>query len=338
MRGECLLVRRIYVETVLKYLGTGVSKPAVIIADDYQQYILKTQKVVENGKSKVYDCMFLNEILAYQIARYLGVPIPEAAVAYLDKRIIDKDPSITFVHRFYEGNLFASLELANKEENLVENYEEMMKMGKAYLSRTWNAFFSKIVNAEDIAKIIAFDLLIANFDRYGNTGNLLVATVDEGRKIFSIDHGHAFFGPTWETGKINNLRSPTATLDYVDAFVNAVLHNNVGRGFADGLGSVFHAIEPNIDLTDLSNHSFRDIVYIIEHITEDVVDNWLSDIPDEWFIQTDKTSQISYYKHFILNQKNLVRHIIQRLAERQAFTNFLGGALKWKAEKNVGTV
>lgn len=333
------MVRKIYVETVLKYLGEGISKPALIIGDDYQQYILKTQKVIENGKPKIYDCMFLNELLAYQIAVHLNVPIPEAAIAYLDKKVIEKDPEITFVHRFYEGNLFASLEVNNKEENLVENYEEMIKMGKPYLTRTWKAFFSNVTNLEDIVKILAFDILIANFDRYGNEGNLLVANLDEGRKIFTIDHGHAFFGPTWETAKINYLRAPSSSLQYIDSFVNVIIKNNINGGFADGLGSVFHAVEPSIDLTSLANNPFKEVVYFIESITEEIIDDWLSVIPNEWYVNNQEMqTQISYYKNFILKQKDIVRHIIQRLAERNAFTNFLGGALEWQTEKNVGTV
>lgn len=334
------LVQKIYVETVLKYLGQGISRPAVIIGDDFRQYILKTQKVVEEGKPKLYDCMFLNELMAFQIAKHLEVPIPEAAIAYLDKKIIEKDPEIMFVHRFYEGNLFASLEIKNTEENLVDNYKEMMRMGKKYLSRTWNAFFSNIINSSDIAKIIAFDLLTANFDRYGNTGNLLVATVEEGRKVFSIDHGHAFFGPVWETNKINNMRAPALTQQYIDSYVNVILNNNVGQGagFADGLGSVFHAIEESIDLTNLSDHSFNEVVYYIENITEDLIDEWLNSVPQEWFVKSEAQTQKSYYKYFILKQKDLVRHLLQRLAERKAFTNYLGGALEWTAEKNVGTV
>ncbi|MEK4247082.1 HipA family kinase [Psychrobacillus sp. FSL K6-2684] len=334
------MVHQINVETVLKYLGQGVSRPAVIMGDDFRQYVLKTQKVHEGGSLQFYNCMFLNELLAYQIACYLEVPIPEAAIAYLDNRLIDRDPALMFVHRFYEGNLFASLELTNTEENLVENYEEMRKMDKPYLTRTWNAFFSNIVNVNDIAKIVAFDLLIANFDRYGNTGNLLVSTDEDGRKVFSIDHGHAFFGPKWETGKINALNAPSQTFEYIDAYVDVALKNNVkpGQGFADGLGSVFRAIEPSIDLTNLQSHSFIEVIYAIESITEDLIDEWISQIPKEWFDQTEMMNQISYYKSFLLKQKNLVRAIVQRMAERKAFTNYLGGALQWKKEKNVGTV
>ncbi|AQX56384.1 hypothetical protein BC359_02895 [Priestia flexa] len=332
-------MRKINVDTVLRYLGQGISQPALILGDDFEQYILKTQKVVENGENKTYNCMFLNELISYQIAKHLNVPIPEAAIAYMDEKILESDPEIRFVNRFYAGNLFASLELPNIEENFVHNYELMMQMGKPHLLRTWNHFFSNIVNAEDIAKILAFDLLIANFDRYGNTGNLMVSNTNEGRKIFSIDHGHAFFGPEWHTNKIQNLRAPQATEQYIESFVNVILDNNnwPGRGrFANGLGEVFSAIESNIDLTNINNHSFFDIVYEIEQINETIIDGWIREIPDEWFVE--KEVQIAYYKQFLMNQKNLIKFLIQRLAERKAFTNFIGGVLAWKTERTAGTV
>jgi hypothetical protein len=330
-------VKTVYVETFLDYLGQGVTRPALVLADDAQRYILKTQKVFENGKLVTYDCMFLNEILAYQIGEFLNVPIPEGAIAYLDQRIIDEDPSIMFVHRFYAGTHFATQQIRDVEQNLLENYKEQMRMGKPYIKRPWSKFFKDIINSRDIANIIAFDLLIANFDRYGNTGNLLVAETPEGRKVFTIDHGHAFFSPVWNEEKINALRSVSATTEYINKFVNQILGNNVGLfGLANGFGEVFRAIEPNIDLTDISNHSFQEVVYKIESITENLVDTWLNNVPDEWFVE--KHIQVGLYKNFILKQKDLVRYLIQCMAERLAFTNYRGGVLKWKEERQVGTV
>jgi len=333
------LIRKINVETILRYLGQGITQPALILGDDFEQYVLKTQKVVENGEHKVYDCMFLNELLSYQIARHLNVPIPDAAIAYMDQRVLESDPEIRFVNRFYAGNLFASLELPNIEENLVHNYELMMEMRKPHLLRTWNNFFSNIVNAADIARILAFDLLIANFDRYGNTGNLMVSNTAEGRKIFSIDHGHAFFGPEWHTNKIQYLRAPQPTTEYIDSFINVILNNNIIRNVgprANGLGDVFAAIESNIDLTNINNHSFMDIVYEVERINEEVIDGWINEVPNEWFVEKDV--QVAYYKHFLMNQKNVVKFLIQRLADRKAFTNFIGGVLAWRTERTAGTV
>lgn len=331
------MVKKIYVDTFLDYLGQGMSKPALILADDMERYILKTQKVMHNGSLITLDCMFLNELLAFQIAEFLDVPVPEGAIAQLDQVLIDNDPSIMFVHKFYEGTHFASLQIKDVEDNLLDNYQEQMRMQKPYVSRSWKSFFNNIKNPEQIANIIAFDLLIGNFDRYGNTGNLLVADTAQGRNVFSIDHGHAFFSPVWNTDKINRLKSAIDDQAYYDWFVNQILQNNVGVfGLANGLGEVFRAIELNIDLNDISNHSFQEVVARIESITEDRVDRWLNNIPQEWF--TAKQNQIPVYKNFILSQKSLVRNLLQCLANRYAFSNYRGGVLEWKRERQVGTV
>ncbi|MUK89167.1 hypothetical protein GMD78_12365 [Ornithinibacillus sp. L9] len=330
------MVKNIEVETVLDYLGEGISKPALVLGSDFNRYIMKKQKVKQDGKTVIHDCMFLNEVLSYQIANYLGVPVADAAIAHLDATLIENDPAITFVHKFQEGIHFASIELQDKEENLKANYEEALKTGKPYTIRSWKAFFDNIVNSGDISKILALDLLIANFDRYGNTGNLLISNDGSSRKLYAIDHGHAFFSPVWNTDKINALRSPNDSVQYLDWFINLILRNNLQQGQANGMGEVFRNIEASIDLLNVSNHSFQDTVHDIESIDEELIDSWLEIIPNEWYVE--KQNQIAFYKSFILKQKSLVKLLIQRLAERGAFSNYRGGVLEWKNVRQVGTV
>jgi len=334
VRGRKLLIKEIYVETFLSYLGQGVTRPALILGDDAQTYILKTQKVSDGQGLDTYDCMFLNELLSSQIADYLGVPAPEAAIAKLDGALIEHDPEITFVHRFYEGKHFASLEVKENEDNLMENYQEQLRMRKPLIKRSWKKFFENITNKNDIPKILAFDLLIANFDRYGNTGNLLVASTDNGRKVLSIDHGHAFFGPKWDQNKMNIIQAIEYSDEYVNKIINTILGNN--EGIANGLGEVFRAIEEYVSLDDLNLHSFQEIVYHIEGISEELIDSWLNNIPEEWFVE--KMIQKSYYTHLIMQHKYLIRHFIQCMANRSAFSNFRGGVLNWKEEQRAGTV
>ncbi|TWN10152.1 HipA family kinase [Bacillus licheniformis] len=328
------MVRQIQVNSFLKLLGQGISQPALILGDDFQKYILKTQKVSNGGQRINYNCMFLNEILAYKLAQYLEVPIPEAAIAYIDQRLIEDDREIVFVHRFDEGTFFASQELDNVENNLIENYQLMIQMGKPYIKRTWNSFFDNITNSDDIANIIAFDLLIANFDRYTNEGNLLIANTEKGRKVFAIDHGHAFFGPEWNSGKIHHMRQASSTPEYISFFTDTLL--KVNEHNADGLGLVFRAIESKIDLTDIRNHSFMNIISKIEHINEQTIDSFFNDIPQDWFVEYNM--QVTVYKDFLLKQKSLLRYIIQLLVNKNAFTNSMGGVLYWKDEKRAGTV
>ncbi|PWU68330.1 HipA family kinase [Gracilibacillus dipsosauri] len=336
------MVKRIEIQTFLSYLGEGISEPALVIGDDFNKYILKTQKVRRNGKTEEFNCMFLNEFLSFKIAEYLSVPIPEVAIANISQDLIENDSTITFVHKFNEGDYFASSEIKDKEENLMENYRDQLRMGRPYTIRSWNKFFEDITNPMDLPNIIAFDLLISNFDRYDNAGNLLVANPMNERKIFTIDHGHAFFGPVWNTWKINQLRQASLTKEYVEYFVNFILNqNNNGDAnnpklFANGFGEVFRAIENYVDLNNLSEHSFMDIVAHIENIDGDTIDEWFLEIPDTWFV--DKLNQIAYYKRFLMEQKNIIRYILQEMAYRRAFSNYRGGALEWKERKQTGTV
>ncbi|QCT01463.1 hypothetical protein E6C60_0742 [Paenibacillus algicola] len=328
-----MLVQRIYVDAFLKQLGQGMSAPLVVLGSDQMRYILKNQRVSLQGQLKVWDCMFLNELLTTMIAEYLHVPTPPAAIAELDKRILENGPTLRFAHRFTEGIHFASLEIPDREENLLENYEQLRAMGKPYVNRTWNSFFSNIINVDDIPKIIAMDLLIGNFDRYNNSGNLIVAQTNEGRMVFSIDHGHAFFGPVWDTNKMAILRSVN-TPQFVPHFISGLQQPTQG-GWLNGMGRVFRAIQENIDLTNPSDHSFLSVIYEIECLSEATLDGWFSEIPDEWYV--DKANQIGLMKHFLLHQKNNLRAIIQQMAEREAFINFRGGMLQWKGLR-AGTV
>lgn len=328
------MVKQIEVDSFLKEMGQGMSRPILVMGNDFNSYILKNQKVDSGGNIVNFNCMFLNEILAYQLGIYLNIPMPEAAIAFVDDVFIDQDPTIRFAYRFEEGVYFACSEIKNIENNTLENFELLKDMNKKYISRPWNQFFSNVGNKDDISKILAFDILIGNFDRYTNEGNLLVSQTENGRKIYAIDHGHAFWGPIWEQNKIINLNAPCYDIKYIESYIRFIQFK-VNNAKLNGLGGMFNALEGNIDLTSLDNHSFMDIVEKIESISEEFLDGCLNIIPNEWFINKDW--QIACYKKFILEQKNLLRHFIQYLAEQQAFSNYTGGELEWKQKSQCGT-
>lgn len=321
------MIKNVEVVNFLGYMGRGISRPVLVICDNFKEYILKNESVDENGKIVKYNCMFVNELLAYQIACYLGIPIPEAVVAYVDSKFINNDPAIRFKYRFEEGNHFATEKLPYVENNILEGYEQLSQMGKPYITKSWNKFFELIHNKEDIAGIIAFDILIANFDRVNNLGNILIDKTNETRKIYAIDHGHAFFGPKWTSDKINCLNNAKLDNTYIGGFLNCF---KLGL---NGLGEIFRALEKHINIDDINNHSFMEVVQKIESIDENLIDRWLQNIPDEWYI--DKNYQISIYKRFLLDQKSLVRHILQSMATNSAFSNYRGGILEWKEQQNT---
>lgn len=326
--GVHFVVREIEVDTFLKAMGSGVSRPVLVLGDDFEEYILKNEKVDNNGKTVNYNCMFVNELLSYQIGCFLELPMPEAVVAIVDGEFAEDDPTIRFAYRFEKGKYFATERLKYVENNIINNYNELAMMGKPYILNKWKKFFKNIDNKEDVAKILAFDILIANFDRYNNEGNILI-NKNGGRKIYAIDHGHAFFGPFWNENKINCLNLIDVTNIYINKYSDIVISQLPG--------TVFNSLEENINLENTEDHSFKDIVIKIMDIDENMIESWMNNIPDEWYI--DKVVQVSYYKKFILKQKEIVKDIIQNLANKKVFTKYEGGILKWtNQEENSHTV
>jgi hypothetical protein len=306
-------------------MGEGVTKPALIVGDDQKEYILKNETVYQNGQFVKYDSMFLNEMLAYQIGNFLDVPMPEAVVARINEESIEADPSIRFAYRFERGKYFATKELKEIENNIINNYQQLLRMNKPYVLKPWNKFFKEVHNKEDVAKILAFDILIANFDRYNNIGNILIDNT-YGRKIYAIDHGHSFFSPIWDAEKINCLGIGKITPEYINLFASNII-NKMRQAGACGAGVIFGALEQHINLEDVNNHSFNEVILKIRSINETMINEWCNNIPNEWYI--NKEFQVKCYMNFIMNQKSAVEYIIQVLANNKAFSNYRGGILEY---------
>lgn len=245
-----------------------------------------------------------------------------------------------FKSGFIPGLYFGCEEIKPLHNNILENYQELIRNNKPYTKRSWNNVFKSIINKDDIAKIIAFDFLINNCDRYNNIGNIIIQETVTGKKIFAIDHGHAFTGPIWHN---NNLQSIILTqqnhIEKINKLIDSrIIFNRNLNGLinVNGLGQIFNALQIQLDLEDLANHPFKDVIFKIENITEDNLDYWLNNIPNEWY--KNKEIQINYYKLLVLNRKIFVRSFIQELYNRNAFTNSIGGGtLSWR-ESQYGTV
>jgi hypothetical protein len=335
--GGYQLIERIEVDTFLKTLGSnngGMSKPIHIMGDNGKEYILKNQNVY-NEKSHswdVWNCMFLQEVLVHKIAKHLNISTPDCAIARVDDVFLAQDPTLRFTNRFVPGYNFASKIIEGVENNLLDNFMQLVQMGKPYIIKSWKSFFNNISNKEDIPKIIALDLLTGNFDRFGNYGNVLIANTGGERVLYCIDHGHCFFGPVWENiFKRNMMHSASMDPQYIAEWLKllAFADGFNGNSFA-GLGEVFRALDQFVDVSDVSNHCFNDIVPNIERITPAMIDGWFADMPDEWYV--DKGSQIATYKHFIMAKKDMLRNLINIIAERRAFDSYTGGVLTWNAQ------
>lgn len=312
----------------------GMSSPELVICDDGHTYLLKNQTVFDPifGKWVEWNSMFLHEFLVSNIAKYLGISTPDVAIIDVDSNILEHDPTRRFKSRFEPGLHFGSKYLHGVENNILSNYQTLKRMGKKFVKRSWTSFFRGIDNKDDVPKIIALDLLTYNLDRFTNMGNLIINKENNKRKIHAIDHGHCFKGPTWDIRKQAFLKEVQQSKKYCVALVSEFYNVNNNKPLG-GLGEIFNAMEQFVDLSDPENHSFMDVVYLIENINADIIDSWFEDIPDKWFAEKDKEDQMSYYKQFLLKQKNNIRLIIIVLIHYGAFNDYTGGDLQWREER-----
>lgn len=314
--------------TFLNELGEdqgGMSKPVIVLASDYHEYYLKNQYVYDEHNSKWYvqDCAFLQEYLANKIADFLEVPSPSPAIIDISKEDLENHPKLPFTKRFKAGKHYSTQQMDEVDNNLLIGYKKLFQAEKPYTIQKWNSFFKAINNPKDIARIICMDLLIANFDRFTNEGNLLVSSEEGVRKVYAIDHGHAFNGPIWNLHKQRLFNSINNSEEFCHEYINA--YKNAGG--VSGLGIIFKAIEHHIDVEDEANHDFKEVVLKAESIDQNLLDSWFRDIPEEWFV--DKVTQWALYSKFILTNKKNLRRLIDLLVIHGAFTNTRGGALDW---------
>lgn len=153
--------------TVTRYvspLREGGSLPAIVEADDDGMYVLKFRGAGQGPKA------LIAELVAGELARGLGLPIPELVFAQLDPALArtEPDPEIQDLIRASGG----------------------LNLGMDYLpgSLPFDPAVST-VDARLASEIVWFDALVSNIDRTARNTNLLMWH----RNLWLIDHGAALY-------------------------------------------------------------------------------------------------------------------------------------------------
>jgi len=160
--------------TVTRYvtpLREGGSLPAIVEADNLGTYVMKFRGAGQGPLALVA------EIIAGELARRLGLRVPELVLAELDPRIgvSEPDPEIQDLLRASEG--------VNLGVDFLPGSFGFDPLG-------WTA------EPEFASRVLWFDALVQNVDRTWRNPNLLVWH----RNIWLIDHGAAlYFHYNWPT-------------------------------------------------------------------------------------------------------------------------------------------
>jgi hypothetical protein len=153
-------------------LREGGSLPAIVEADDFGIYVTKFRGAGQGIRA------LLAELVAGEIGRALGLPVPEIIFIEIDAALSRNEPDYEIRH----------LLKASAGLNLALDYLPG--------STTFDPAARDTVSPAQASLAVWFDAFTQNVDRTARNTNLLVWH----RKLYLIDHGAAlYFHHNWET-------------------------------------------------------------------------------------------------------------------------------------------
>lgn len=173
-RVGCGVLRRVAATRYVVPLREGGSLPAVMEADDGAAYVVKFRGAGQGPRA------LIAELVAGELARALGLPVPELVLVTVDPAIgrNEGDPEIQ------------ALVVGSAGDNA----------GLAYLSGALNFDAAAVgpgIAGELAARIVAFDAFVQNMDRTAKNPNLLWWQGG----LWLIDHGAALYWQhDWDGG------------------------------------------------------------------------------------------------------------------------------------------
>ncbi|HCV96551.1 MAG TPA: aminotransferase class I and II [Stenotrophomonas sp.] len=157
-------MRTVHALRYITPLREGGSLPAVVETDDDGMVVLKFRGAGQGPKA------LIAELIAGEMARSVGLPIPEIVFVELDREFArtEPDPEIQDLIRASEG----------------------LNLGSDYLPGAINYDPAAMpVDADLASRIVWFDALTSNVDRTARNPNLMVWH----RQLYLIDHGAAMY-------------------------------------------------------------------------------------------------------------------------------------------------
>lgn len=157
-------IRTVNVSRYVTPLREGGSMPAIVEADDDFLYVLKFRGAGQGLKA------LIAELLAGEIARALGLRVPEIVFAELDP-------------------ILSRTEADEEIQDLIK-FSGGLNLGLHYLSGAIT--FDPVVTTLDVdlaSRIVWLDALVANVDRTPRNTNMLMWH----KELWLIDHGASFY-------------------------------------------------------------------------------------------------------------------------------------------------
>lgn len=199
-------MKTLFVTKYVLPLREGGSLPAIVEAEDGQQYVMKFTGAGQGSKA------LIAELLAGEIARHLGFKIPELVFLDFDP-VIGKgepDPEIQDLLKASAG-----INLGMKFLEQSTSYNPLLKFPKP--------------TSDFASNLVWFDSFITNVDRTSSNVNMLVHRGN----IWLIDHGASLnFHHNWK----NHIKQSEAPFNFVK--------HHVLLSFADNIEKAANYLQP----------------------------------------------------------------------------------------------
>ncbi len=154
-------------------LREGGSLPAIVEADDDGLYVLKFRGAGQGARA------LIAELISGEIARTLGLPIPELVFAELARELSRTEPDPE-IHALIQDSAGLNLALDYLPGSIM--YDPVVQQTDADLA----------------SRIVWFDAYVSNVDRTARNTNMLMWH----KRLWLIDHGASLYfhhSPGWET-------------------------------------------------------------------------------------------------------------------------------------------
>lgn len=241
-----------YVYRINGVVGNGSTEPMRADLDDEDQ----THVIIKTKNNPQGALAIVNELIAYELAVAVDLPIPVSGVALIDPTGMQKESNLITAEDF--GSCFYSTEICNA---VILN-ESVVAM---------------IENRDAFEKILLFDHLIYNKDR--NLGNALMTTAKGPKVLYAIDHTHAFKNQTiWDAVCLHQ------GIDADDFLDEDILDGN------EEVYSMFKS-GGNITLESLRESS----IVFKNAITSELIDETYDKIPSDWSVPNEDLLALKEY-------------------------------------------
>ena len=205
-----LPVRTIRVTRYVTPLREGGSLPAIVEADDDGMYVLKFRGAGQGTRA------LIAELVSGEIARALGLPVPELVFAELEADLARTEPDPE-IHALIQDSAGLNLAL-----DYLPGLGHLRSGGPQARIRS------------SPSRIVWFDAYVTNVDRTARNTNMLMWH----RRLWLIDHGATLYfhhAPGWESGGQPRPRSVPADREARAAAARAGMLG--GRRRRDGRGA-----------------------------------------------------------------------------------------------------